>query len=52
MKLQKRITVNICCTFGLDNRQKRRAFRQMAKEAGAWTETVELALNAARNLGR
>ena len=52
MKLQKRITMNICCTFGLDKRQKRRAFRQMAKEAGAWPETVGLALNAARNCGR
>lgn len=52
MKLQKRITMNICCTFGLDKRQKRRAFRQMAKEANAWPETIELALNAARNWGR
>lgn len=52
MKLQKRITMNICCTFDMDKRQKRRAFRQMAKEAGAWPETVGLALNAARNWGR
>lgn len=51
MKLQKRITMNICCTFGMDKRQKRRAFRQMAKDA-MWPETVALALNAARNWGR
>lgn len=51
MKFKKRITVNICCTFGLDKCQKRRAFRQMAKNA-VWSETVALALNAARNWGR
>ncbi|HIC3850478.1 TPA: hypothetical protein ACW4IS_002198 [Salmonella enterica] len=52
MKLQKRITMNICCSYGMDKRRKRRAFRQMAKEQGVFPETIELALNAARNWGR
>lgn len=51
MKLQKRITTNIYCIFDLDKRQKRRAFRQMAKEA-VWEETVALASRAARNWKR
>ncbi|EPN5572148.1 hypothetical protein ACT0WS_004401 [Salmonella enterica subsp. enterica serovar Montevideo] len=52
MKLQKRITMNIFCTYGMDKRQKRRAFRRMAKEEGAFSETIELALDAARNWRR
>ncbi len=52
MKLQKRITMNIFFTYEMDKRQKRRAFRQMAKENCAFSETIELALNAARNWRR